>query len=101
MEMVLRYGAQIADALAAAHAQGIIHRDLKPANIMATRAGVKVLDFGLAKLTRPVTPDAQPSEPLTASHAIMGTLAYMAPEQLEGRGMRRSQRHLFPRAGAL
>jgi serine/threonine protein kinase/Tol biopolymer transport system component len=85
MEMVLRYGAQIADALAAAHAQGIIHRDLKPSNIMVTRSGVKVLDFGLAKLTRPVTPDAQPAEPLTASHAVMGTLAYMAPEQLEGR----------------
>jgi serine/threonine protein kinase/Tol biopolymer transport system component len=84
MEMVLRYGAQIADALAAAHAQGIIHRDLKPSNIMVTRSGVKVLDFGLAKLTRPVTPDAQPAEPLTASHAVMGTLAYMAPEQLEG-----------------
>jgi serine/threonine protein kinase len=77
MESVLRYGAQIADALAAAHARGIIHRDLKPGNIMLTKAGVKVLDFGLAK-----SPE---DDTLTASRVVMGTPAYMAPEQREGK----------------
>lgn len=78
MEMVLRYGAQIADALAAAHAKGIIHRDLKPANLMVTRSGIEVLDFGLARIT-------QPDETMTASRVIQGTPAYMAPEQSEGK----------------
>jgi serine/threonine protein kinase len=77
MESVLRYGAQIADALATAHAQGIIHRDLKPGNIMLTKSGVKVLDFGLAKSPQ--------DESLTDSQVVMGTLAYMAPEQREGK----------------
>ncbi|MEX2263597.1 MAG: protein kinase [Bryobacteraceae bacterium] len=78
LELALRYGAQMADALAAAHASGIIHRDLKPGNIMVTKSGVKVLDFGLAKIT-------QADETVTASHAIQGTPAYMAPEQLAGK----------------
>jgi predicted Ser/Thr protein kinase len=85
MELVLRYGAEIADALAVAHSLGIIHRDLKPANIMVTKSGVKVLDFGLAKMVQPIGESAKPAETLTASQAIMGTLAYMAPEQLAGK----------------
>ncbi len=73
----LRYAAQIAEALADAHAHHIVHRDLKPANIMLTRHGVKVLDFGLARM---LTEDG-----VTANHVVMGTPAYMAPEQLEGK----------------
>jgi Tol biopolymer transport system component/predicted Ser/Thr protein kinase len=73
----VRFGGQIAEALAVAHAQGIIHRDLKPGNIMLTKSGVKVLDFGLAKSS--ADPD------LTLTGCVMGTPAYMAPEQVEGK----------------
>jgi eukaryotic-like serine/threonine-protein kinase len=91
LEKVLQYGIQIADALAAAHAKGIIHRDLKPANIILTGSGVKVLDFGLAKLGVAkfgVTNSSEMetrTEPMTESGSILGTLHYMSPEQAEGK----------------
>jgi len=76
-ETAKRYAAQIAAALAEAHGKGIIHRDLKPGNIMITKSGVKVLDFGLAK--------SEQDETITATRMVMGTPAYMAPEQREGK----------------
>jgi len=93
LEQVLRFGIEIADALDKAHRQGIVHRDLKPGNVMLTKSGVKLLDFGLAKVMAPVTPQSgltalptvSPGQNLTEAGTILGTFQYMAPEQLEGK----------------
>lgn len=78
-------GAQIAQALEEAHEHGVIHRDLKPGNVLLTAKGrVKVLDFGLARFLR--ADDLEATESLTQTHAMTGTLPYMAPEQLHGEG---------------
>ena len=92
LDAVLRYGIEIADALESAHRRGLVHRDLKPGNIIITKSGAKLLDFGLARTISDPRPDdisslmteASPNRPLTADGALIGTVQYMAPEQLEG-----------------
>jgi Tol biopolymer transport system component/predicted Ser/Thr protein kinase len=85
LQEALKYAAQICDALDAAHRKGITHRDLKPANILVTKTGIKLLDFGLAKIGRGNNPpsDATLTMALTGKNEIVGTLYYMSPEQLQ------------------
>jgi serine/threonine protein kinase len=91
LDETLRIGTELAEALAAAHRAGIIHRDLKPGNVMLTPSGAKVLDFGLARLrAADAAPDASAAathsmDPLTDAGTRLGTVPYMAPEQVEGK----------------
>src|SRR5882762_9695110 len=90
LDQVLKYGAQIADALDKAHRSGIVHRDLKPANIILTPAGAKLLDFGLAKPALPLATAATltaaaKQSPVTEQGTIIGTFQFMSPEQVEGK----------------
>ncbi len=112
LDEALPLARQIADALEAAHEQGVMHRDLKPANIKIRPDGtVKVLDFGLAKAFAPdaasaTAADLSQSPTITSPAAtrmgvIMGTAAYMAPEQARGKAVDKARRHLGVRVRAL
>jgi len=92
LEQVLQFAIEIFDALDKAHRKGVTHRDLKPGNVMLIKSGTKLLDFGLAKLKQEASPEnvslsdlPTAADPLTAQGTILGTLQYMAPEQVEGK----------------
>jgi Tol biopolymer transport system component len=92
LEQLLKYGAQVADALDKAHRAGIVHRDLKPSNVMLTSSGAKLLDFGLAKASSApaslaTLTMAAPATPVTQEGTIVGTFQYMSPEQVEGKDL--------------
>src|SRR4029079_11859680 len=95
-------GIEICDALASAHRHGIVHRDLKPDNVMLTKSGAKLLDFGLALSMAPmmnssIDATVSPTEDrrLLPSEILVGTLPYMAPEQISGGGIQAST-HILP-----
>ena len=99
LAQVLRFGIEIADVLETAHRHGVVHRDLKPGNIMLTAAGTKLLDFGLAKHTvgavgQALSTLATAPRTGTAQGTIIGTLPYMAPEQVQGAASGCAYRHL-------
>ena len=87
LDKAVEYAGQILEALDAAHRKGITHRDLKPANILVTRQGIKLLDFGLAKVRSAPLKDGDETvtQGLTLHGQIVGTLQYMSPEQLQGK----------------
>lgn len=91
----LAIATQIAQALAFAHRHGVVHRDVKPANVMLTRHGVKLLDFGVARLAAADAGDVSSRSTLTGDGSPVGTLAYMAPEQIDGRADARSDLFAF------